>query len=78
MTAASKMDLKPCPFCGNLPVLRGWVTEGTAYARIRCGQCGVERTLHTTGEDAAIQKVVAGGVAHWWNQRVPATESAKS
>ena len=65
-------DLLPCPFCGHLPLQTSWQAGGRSYARVHCGPCCIGRMVCVEGENAAMQRAVIEGVAHWWNQRVPA------
>jgi len=57
-------ELKPCPFCGCLPLGRnvGW-TEGDRF-RVECvsEECNVLPATHPA-ETPAI-------AAHWWNTRI--------
>lgn len=49
------MELKPCPFCGELPYIIEHVTIRGGHARwysLKCWECEYERTGFETIEEA--------------------------
>ncbi|MEY4376772.1 MAG: Restriction alleviation protein Lar [Pseudomonadota bacterium] len=60
-------DLKTCPFCGTLPVLRYTMEmpdDFPCWHTIHCDECGIE--IGDEYEDAAIAA---------WNRRAPVKET---
>lgn len=59
----SKIELKPCPFCGGLGVLNN--ENNRVFSFVKCVQCGAESGLvKVSAEYCADEKAVEN-----WNRR---------
>lgn len=65
---STEHNLKPCPFCGSVPV---WYFKGNDYTPsrtvvIKCHKCGVEMKMR--GRSFGVQHLAAR-ITEKWNTR---------
>lgn len=49
----NEIKLKPCPFCGEVPIPIGhWMSSGDSIFWVRCCGCGASTTLFNSEEAA--------------------------
>ena len=57
-------ELKPCPFCGNIPEYNDYVDDDFCISRIICSNCGAQVVrASNTIEDIKPEIITA------WNRR---------
>jgi hypothetical protein len=74
------MNLKPCPFCGNFPLLRERCCAGAYWQEIECLCCRLKMngpSTVTASKDKAYLAASKKQLISVWNHRVSTARSAK-
>ena len=62
------MDLKPCPLCGQEPIMSYRETAHDGIVKILCSECKLEKS--EIGSRRVEQKALESIAVYGWNKRI--------